>query len=114
MGALQVLREAIKAVPSVKYALAVAGILAAASIAMTCLSNWVVALLAAIGTLLLMVVMVVFARLSTSAPEDFRLPVLVLTWFALLLLIVWAAGLTSSVFAGWPIRGIVIMGSGLD
>jgi hypothetical protein len=70
--------------------------------------DWRVSLFAAIGTLLLMVVMVVFARLSTSAAVNFKLPVQVLTWFALLLLMVWAGGLTSSVFAGWPIRGLMI------
>jgi hypothetical protein len=108
MDALQLLKEAIKAVPSVKYALAVAGILAAASIAIQLTNNdWYIALLAAIGTLLLMVLMVVFARLSTAAPDNFKTPGVVLTWFALLLLMIWAGGLTTSVFSGWPIKGIM-------
>jgi hypothetical protein len=103
MDSLQILREAIKAVPSVKYALGVAGILAAASIAMTLSKNdWRFALIGTICTILLMVIMVVFARLSTTAAANLRGPVLVLTWFSVILLMVWATGLTSWAFVGWP------------
>ena len=90
--------------PSVKYALAVAGVLAAISIGMKLVSDWRVAVIGAICTLLLMILMVIFARLSTTAAASFRGPIIVLTWFSVILLMVWATGLTSSVFAGWPLN----------
>src|SRR4051794_21566794 len=83
------LKDATRAVPAVKYALAVAGILAAAAIATKLWGNdWFAALVAAIATIILMVVMVVFARLSTTASINFRGPIFVLTWFSVLLLMV--------------------------
>ena len=106
---LGILREAMRAVPSVKYALAVAGVLAAVSIGVKLMADdWRAALIGAICTFLLMVLMVVFARLSTAADKGFAKPILVLTWFSVLLLMVWAVGLTSSVFAGWPVEGMSI------
>jgi len=65
-------------------------------------NDWRFALIGTICTIVLMVIMVVFARLSASAAAMFKVPALALTWFSVLLLMVWATGLTSWAFIGWP------------
>jgi hypothetical protein len=86
MNPLQILREAVKAVPAVKYALAVAGVLSVVSIAIQLLTDWRVALIGTLCTIILMVIMVVFARLSSAAAVSFRWPIFVLMWFSVILM----------------------------
>ena len=101
---IEVLRESIKAVPAVKYALGIAGIAAAIAIIKSFgFEDYRVAVFGTIIMLLLMVVLVVFARLSTLAGSDFRLPALVFTWFSLLLVIATSVTLFTSVFFAKPV-----------
>jgi hypothetical protein len=101
---LQILREAILAVPAVKYALGVAGVVAVASIIkMFGLDLWT-AFAGAAVIFVLMVVLVVFARISKFGPKDLRLPALVLMWSFLALMIAATTLLFTSAFFGWPIR----------
>lgn len=53
--------------------------------------------------LILMTVLVIFARLSTAGPAFFLLPAIVLTWFSLILVMATAGLLFSSVFFRTPI-----------
>src|ERR1043166_1262904 len=77
---MKILREAIRAVPAVKYALGVAGIIAVVAIVKSFGIGPQFAVFGAIITLVLMVALVVFAKLTTTAPRHFKLPVLVLMW----------------------------------
>ena len=94
----RVLKEAIKQVPALKYALGVAGIAAAAAIVKSLVSDLRVAVFGIILMVVLMTVLVVFAKLTAIASKDFKLPALVLLWFSLLLVIAVSSLLFTSTF----------------
>jgi hypothetical protein len=98
-----ILKEAIKSVPEVKWALAIAGIISVVAIVRV---GWkidpMVAVLGTIVMLVLMAVLVVFAKLSTTAATEFRYAIQVFMWASLLLTIAAAALLFTSVFFQWP------------
>src|SRR6185295_15930578 len=103
MNPLSILREAIKAVPAVRYALAVAGIVSVVAIVQAFKIGFRVAIVGAIVVLVLMVMMVIFARLSRTAGPAMMLPALVFTWFCLALTIATASVLFTSVFFKVPL-----------
>jgi hypothetical protein len=100
---LRILREAIKAVPAVKWALGVAGIASAVALVYSLRISPRVAVLGTVVTLLLMTVLVVFARLASLSKGALRSPAIVLTWFSLLLLMVVSALLVTCVFFRQPL-----------
>jgi hypothetical protein len=97
------LQEAVKAVPAVKYALGVAGLLAVVAIVKTFGLDPRIAIAGTVVTLVLMVALLVFAKLSATASRHFVLPALVLTWSFLVLVIAAASLLFTSAFFGVPI-----------
>lgn len=99
---LKIIRESIKAVPAMKYALAVAGILAVVALVAALRVSPQIAVLGAVITLALMVAMVVFARLTTTAPRYFILPVRVMMWGFLTVTVSTACMLFTSAFFQWP------------
>jgi hypothetical protein len=100
---LVILRESIKAVPSVKWALGLAGIASSIAIIQSIQLDYRVAVLGTVVMLIVMTALVIFARLSTLAAPDFRLPALVLTWCSLSLVIATAGALFLSVFFRFPV-----------
>jgi hypothetical protein len=102
---LRILRESIKAVPAMKYALAVAGILAVVAMVGAFKISPAMAVFGAVITLVLMVAMVIFARLTTTAPRHFFLPVTVMMWAFLVITVATAFLLFTSAFFQWP-RGL--------
>jgi hypothetical protein len=99
---MAILRLAINAVPAVRYAAGVAGLISAAALVKALFSSVQAALLVGVAMLILMSVLLVFAASTKLAPEFLRRPALTLTW-AILILFVLSAGLTaSSVFFDWP------------
>ncbi len=102
---LRILRESIKAVPAMRYALAVAGILAVVAMVGTFQLSPQTAVFGAVITLVLMVAMVIFARLTTTAPRHFILPVQLMTWAFLIVTVATAFLLFTSAFFQWP-RGL--------
>lgn len=96
------LRAAITAVPAVKYALGVAGVLSALALVKGFFSSTEGALLAAVGMLALMVLLVVFAAMSKLGPSALKMPALVFTWTILVLFIVSACLAVSSMFFQYP------------
>jgi hypothetical protein len=97
------LNKAIKAVPAVKYALGVGGIVAVIAI----VAGFKVNLVAVFGSVImfsLMAVLVVFANLASERASSFHLPAMVFTWFSLILVMATALALFSSVFADWPLK----------
>lgn len=97
MQPLKLLREAIKAVPAMRYALGVAGIVAVVAIVAAFKLDPKVAVFGAIITLGLMVGLVIFARLTKIASAHLLKPVLVMMWSFLVLIIAQATLLFSAV-----------------
>lgn len=102
-GPLAFLNQAISAVPAVKYALAVGGIVAVIAIIFSFGIDARVAVIGAVIMFIFMTMMIVFARLSVLAEPYFALPSLVFTWFTLLLFMGVAASLFTSVFFSQPL-----------
>lgn len=105
LNPLVVLREAIGKVPSMRYALAVAGIVAVVSIA----RSWFqlpprIAVVGAVIVVALMVVLVVFAQLSMLKKSSIAKPAAVLMWFTLIMFMLFVLALFMSVFFGWPLN----------
>jgi ABC-type branched-subunit amino acid transport system substrate-binding protein len=100
---LQLLREAITAVPSLRYALGVVGLVSVIAIAGALNVDYRVAVFGTPILLFLMIALVIFAKLSATASEVFRLPVIVLLWAGVILTVGTASMLITSAFFGRPI-----------
>ena len=103
LNPLAVLREAIRAVPAVKYALGVAGLLSVVAITKAFGLNAPTAAVGAIVTLVLMVALLIFSRLTATAPRYFVLPALMFMWVSLVLVLATASLLFLSAFFRWPV-----------
>jgi hypothetical protein len=101
-GPLAIAKAAIWAVPAVRYALGVAGIAAIIAIVGGFKIDFRVAVFGVIIMFVLMVVLVLFARLSKASDPTFAIAGKVLLWFSLVLMITVATFLTTSVFFSWP------------
>jgi HEAT repeat protein len=102
LSPIQLLREAIRAVPPLKYALGVVGLIAVVAVGGAFRIRPEIAVLGSLATLVLMVALLVFAKLTRTAQKHFLIPALLLMW-SFLVLVVCAAGLLfSSTFFNWP------------
>ena len=99
---IQILREAIQAVPAVKYALGIAGIVSVIAIVGAMKIDLRIAFLGVVVMLILMSALVVFARASVMVSKAFIFPALVLVYFAVAFVIVTPSILLMSVFFGYP------------
>jgi len=97
-----VLQAAVKAVPSLKYALAVLGIVAAIAIIKGFGIDFRVAVYGTILMMVLMTALVVFAALTKVRSKQIRIAALVLMWSFLALTILSAVLLFTSAFFGYP------------
>jgi hypothetical protein len=100
---IRILREAIRAVPAVKYALGIAGIVSVISIVAALGLDLRIAAFGTVIMIFLMTLLVIFAKLTAVTSRYFLLPVLVLMWSSLILTIATASSLFSSVFFRWPV-----------
>jgi hypothetical protein len=98
-----ILKQAIRAVPAVRYALGVAGIIAVIAIVKGYGLDFRVAIFGTVIMFVLMTVLVVFARAVADRKSDFRLPALFFTWFALVLTVATATALFFSAFFNVPL-----------
>lgn len=98
-----VLKQAINAVPAVKYALGVGGIISVIAIVRGFGIDFRVALWGTVVMLVLMTVLLVFAKASSRPQSAFKGPAFILTWFSLLLFMATATALFLSVFFGKPL-----------
>lgn len=99
------LREAIRAVPAVKYALGVGGVVAVIAIVIGGLK--VDARIAIFGTVIMLVLMsilLIFARAAGRPSASVHRQALVFTWFCLFLFMATATLLFGCVFFGWPLN----------
>jgi hypothetical protein len=100
---LNILHQAIKAVPAVRWALGVSGILAVIAIAVSAWKiNLIVAVLGVPIMLVLMTGLVIFAALANDHTVLVK-PAFVLTWFSLVLVMATASALFTSIFLDKPI-----------
>jgi len=108
-GPLEILKLAIKAVPAVKYALAVGGIVAVIVIIIGFKVDLRIAVFGTVIMLVLMTAVVAFAHLAKESASTFRTPALLFMWFSVVLTMASALAVFLSVFAGWPLdwRGLV-------
>jgi len=110
---IQVLREAIKAVPAVKYALGVVGVGAAAAVILALLGHWQGIPIIFGGVLVGMVLLFVFTRLVESSGSVTKAPVTILVWCVIIFFCVFMI-LTVTVFTiDWPPRWGFMIG-GID
>jgi hypothetical protein len=103
LAPISVLNEAVKAVPAVRYALGVGGIVAVIALIYTFPINPRVAFVGVVAMFVFMGVLVVFAAASTLRDGAIVWPALVFTWFVLIMFMATAASLFSCVFFGKPL-----------
>src|SRR5258706_7026445 len=99
----KLLREAIKAVPAVRYALAVAGLGATVAIIGSFNLDWRVSTFGVLVVLVFMVAMLVFARLTKLGSPTIRKPAIFMLWAFLILTVSAAYLFAFSVVFDWPI-----------
>ena len=97
------LQQAVKSVPAVKWAIGIAGIVAAIAVIQGFKIDFRIAVFGSIIMLVLMSVLVVFAKLAAERKSHFAVPALTFAWFSLILTMATAVALFLSVFADWPL-----------
>jgi hypothetical protein len=103
-GPFRILQAAIKAVPAVRYALGVLGIIAAISLAGTLVTDFRVAVFGTLIALGLMALLVIFAAATRLVPR-FLIPAAIVFVYAFLTLAIATAFLIfTSVFFKWPVN----------
>ena len=103
VGPMGFLREAIQAVPAVKYALGVGGVVSVIAIIGGFGISYRVAVIGFMIILILMVLLVVFAKLAAAKPQSFLVPLTVLTWFSIVAMAGTMTLIFTSVFFSWPL-----------
>lgn len=103
LSPLSVLREATKAVPAVKWALGVGGLLAAVALVYVFKLDPRAAFVGILALLCFMGVLVIFARVAAQRSSAFAAPAMVFTWFALIMFMVTTTSLFTSVFFSRPL-----------
>lgn len=92
-----------EAVPAVKWALGVAGVISAVALVKVLFSgDWVTAMLAGLVMMALMTLLVLFAAIARASSGRLMVPALVLTWAVLILVIACATLAVSSAFFDTP------------
>lgn len=101
---LSILKQAIKKVPALKYALGIVGLAASLAVIRTLVTDLRLAIFGIVFLLVLMTVLFVFAKLTSVASKELKAPAFVLLWFSLILTMIAASLLFTSVFFNWPIN----------
>jgi hypothetical protein len=100
---LGLLTQAIQAVPAVKWALGVGGIVSVLAIIGAMVSDYKVAGFGALIIIILMGVLVLFSRWTAIAKKELVVQLKIFTWFILISLILSSTFTLSSIFFQWPI-----------
>jgi hypothetical protein len=103
MDPFKLLKNAIAAVPAVKYALGVAGIAAVVAIVAGFGLNYQVAVFGVLIVIGLMFVLVVFSNFSQKQDVNLRGPATLLVWFYTVTVMTVTVLFLFSYFLGWPI-----------
>lgn len=103
LSPFRILKEAIKVVPAVKYALGIAGVASVIAIVAGFKIDYRIAVFGTIIMIGLMLLLLIFSNAaSPQNKRSLRLPSLVLTWSFLLLIICSTTLLSTSFFFSWP------------
>lgn len=100
---IEILREAIKAVPSVKYALGIGGVTSVVALVSLFGLSPRVATIGTVVVLILMGVLVIFARMASISSAKMLIPAMCFTWFILILFMLTSLSLFTSVFFKKPV-----------
>ena len=101
---IDMLREAIKAVPSVKYALGIGGVASIVAIIINLFGlSPTIAIIGTIVVLILMGVLVIFARMTSINSTKMFIPIMSFTWFVLIFFILISLSLFTSIFFRIPL-----------
>jgi hypothetical protein len=100
---LSVLRQAIVAVPAVKWALGVGGVLATVALVYTFNLNPRAAFIGLLLMFIFMGILVIFARASALRSGATYWPAMVFTWFVLIMFMATSASLFTSMFFSKPL-----------
>ena len=103
---IRLLREAIRAVPALKFALAVAGLGAVVAIVLGFERKPLVAIFGALIVLGLMFIVLVFSRFATAGTQSNSGPATVLVWFYTIGIILATTLFISSYFFQWPLPSL--------
>jgi hypothetical protein len=99
----KVLNPAIRAVPAVRWALGVAGVMAAAALGFSFFHSPVAALLGAAAMIVLMVLLRVFANIAEDKDKvQLKGPAAFMTWSIVVLFVLSGSGIFSCAFFRWP------------
>ena len=103
LSPFRILKEAIKAVPAVKYALGIAGVASVIAIVAGFKIDYRIAVFGTIIMIALMLLLLIFSNAASPGNKrSLRLPSMVLTWSFLLLIIFSTTLLATSFFFSWP------------
>ena len=102
LAPMDVLREAIIAVPAVKWALGVGGLLAVVTLVYSFKLDPLAGFVGLIVLFVFMTILVIFARVSAVEGRAIAAPALVFTWFTLLMFMATTFVLFTSVFSNCP------------
>jgi hypothetical protein len=102
-SALSILNVAIGKVPSVKFAIGLAGIVAAIAIIQIFVVDPRVAVFGIVIMLVLMTILFVFAKLTEVKPIHLRLAMATFLWFSMSMFVSTCFLVSTSVFFNWPI-----------
>lgn len=100
----KIINDAIKQLPSLKYALGVLAIVSVIAIALSFGIDNRVAIIGSLLVIFLMVLLLIFSRLVSGAKKEFYLPAVILLWFVLIASIITMSLMITSVFWGTPIN----------
>lgn len=99
---LEILSRAIKAVPSVKYALGIIGVAVAGSIIYSLFRSPQEALVAIAIVLILMVLLLLFAKAAAAKNEQIRPAAMAFVWGILALCLLGGTLIFTAIFFDWP------------
>ncbi len=101
---IDMLREAIKAVPSVKYALGIGGVASIVAIIINLFGlSPTIAIIGTIVVLILMGVLVIFARMTSINSTKMFIPIMSFMWFILIFFMLISLSLFTSIFFRIPL-----------
>jgi len=100
---LQIIRDAIKQIPSLKYAFGVLALVSIVAIVSSMKVDYRITVFGVIFVIIMAAVVLLFSRLNQLAAGHFKLPAIILLWFSLLVSIVVPSLLISSVFFKSPL-----------
>ena len=101
---LKIIRESIKSVPAVKYALGIAGIISVIALIKAIGVDKKVAVFGTVVMIMLMILLLVFSKLTVTGNKYFLYPSLVLLWTTIILTLGVAVLLFTSMFFATPLN----------